>query len=281
MSAVRRKSCVSCRDRPGTHGRWLAAGVPSGHSIVASPVVTARCVVGRTAPPLRFREARREYAGVVALAHLDLVVEAGTCAVVVGRNGSGKTTTLQLAAGRLDPTDGAVEVDGRPTTTTAGREHVRRAVAFTLDTPVFYPDLSVEEHLGFVATAHGVDGADAHIDDLLESFDLERRRAFLPDQLSAGMRQKVQLACLLLRPGRVVLLDEPTRALDPRTRDVLWAALAARKKSGSAVVFSTHQLDFPPGLVDQALVLEDGEVRDHDSYEAVIAGPAATELGLS
>ena len=180
--------------------------------------------MGRTPPALRFREARREYAGVVALDHLDLSVEPGTCVVLVGRNGSGKTTTLHMAAGRLDPTDGTVEVDGRPTTTAGGREHVRHAVAFALDTPVFYPDLSVEEHLGFVATAHGVDDADDHIEDLLASFDLDRRRTFLPDQLSAGMRQKVQLACLLLRPGSVVLLDEPSRALDPRTRDVLWAA---------------------------------------------------------
>ncbi len=237
--------------------------------------------MGRTPPALRFREARREYAGVVALDHLDLTVDAGTCVVLVGRNGSGKTTTLHLAAGRLDPTDGSVEVDGRPTTTTGGREHVRHAVAFALDTPVFYPDLSVEEHLGFVATAHGVADADDHIEDLLESFDLDRRRTFLPDQLSAGMRQKVQLACLLLRPGRVVLLDEPSRALDPRTRDVLWAALAARKKAGSAIVFSTHQLDFPPELADQALVLHDGEVRDHGDYATVVAGQAAADLGLS
>lgn len=237
--------------------------------------------MGTPAPPLRFREARREYAGVVALDHLDLTVEAGTCVVLVGRNGSGKTTTLQLAAGRLDPTDGVIEVDGRPTDTTAGREHVRHAVAFALDTPVFYPDLTVEEHLGFVATAHGVEDADDHIEDLLAAFDLDRRRGFLPDQLSAGMRQKVQLACLLLRPGRVVLLDEPSRALDPRTRDVLWAALAARKAAGSAVVFTTHQLDFPDDLVDTALVLHDGEVRDHGPYASVVTGAAAVELGLS
>jgi ABC-2 type transport system ATP-binding protein len=234
-----------------------------------------------TAPPLRFRGTRREYGGVVALDHLDLTVEAGTCVVLAGRNGSGKTTTLQLAAGRLDPTDGSVEVDGRPTDTTFGREHVREAVSFALDTPVFYPDLTVEEHLGFVATAHGVEDADAHIEDLLAALDLDRRRGFLPDQLSAGMRQKVQLACLLLRPGRVVLLDEPSRALDPHTRDVLWAALAARKAAGSAVVFSTHQLDFPPDLADEALVLHDGEVRDHGDYATVVAGEAAAELGLA
>lgn len=237
--------------------------------------------MSRSVPPLRFRSTRREYAGVVALEGLDLTVEAGSCIVLVGRNGSGKTTTLKLAAGRLDPTDGSVEVGGLATHTRKGRDAVRRTVAFALDTPVFYPDLSVEEHLGFVATAHGVEDADQHIEDLLEAFDLERRRSFLPDQLSAGMRQKVQLAGVLLRPGRVLLLDEPSRALDPRARDVLWAALAARKKVGGTVVFSTHQLDFPADLADRALVLADGELRDEGTYADVVAGPAAAELGLS
>lgn len=231
---------------------------------------------------LRFRGVRREYAGVVAVDDLDMAVAAGTCTVLVGRNGSGKTTTLQMAAGRLEPSDGVVEVDGRPTTTTAGRHHVRRTVTFALDAPVFYPDLTVEEHLGFVATAHGVDDRnDERIVGLLSDFDLVGRRDFLPDQLSSGMRQKLQLACLLLRPGHVVLLDEPSRALDPRTRDVLWSSLEARKAAGAAIVFSTHQLDFPPELADDALVLHDGQVQDHGDYEQVMAGAAVAELGLS
>ncbi len=230
--------------------------------------------------PLRFRGVSLEYEGVVALDELDLALAAGSCTVMVGRNGSGKTTTLQLAAGRLEPTSGIVEVDGQPTSTPQGRAHVRRTVTFALDAPVFYPDLTVEEHLGFVATAHGLDDDEA-IEDLLAGFDLVRRRTFLPDQLSSGMRQKLQLACLFLRPGHIVLLDEPSRALDPATRDVLWASMAARKAAGSAILFTTHQLDFPPDLADRAIVLHDGEVRARGSYEKVMAGRAAAQLGLS
>lgn len=233
-----------------------------------------------TPAPLRFRGARREYAGVVAVDDLDLKVAAGSCTVMVGRNGSGKTTTLQMAAGRLEPTGGVVEVDGRPTSTRAGRAHVRRVVSFALDVPVFYPDLTIEEHLGFVATAHGVDD-DTAIEDLLDGFDLQRRRTFLPDQLSSGMRQKLQLACLFLRPGHVVLLDEPSRALDPATRSVLWACLAARKEAGSAILFTTHQLDFPDDLADRAIVLHDGTATARGSFERVMASTAVAELGLT
>ena len=238
-------------------------------------------MVASQSPPIRFRGVRREYGGVVAVDGLDLDVATGTCLVLVGRNGSGKTTTLQLAAGRLEPTDGVVEIDGLSTTTAAGRTHVRHGVTFALDTPVFYPDLTVEEHLGFVATAHGVATGDEQIEALLSDFDLDARRSFLPDQLSSGMRQKLQLACLLVRPGHIVLLDEPSRALDPRTREVLWSALAARKAAGDALVFSTHQLDFPPALADEILVLRDGVLQDSGDFDAVIAGSAVAELGLT
>lgn len=229
---------------------------------------------------MRLRGVTLEYEGVTALDDVDLAVAAGTCTVLVGRNGSGKTTTLQLASGRLEPTEGSVEIDGQSTATTAGRSHVRRTVTFALDAPVFYPDLTVEEHLGFVATAHGIDD-DQAIEDLLDGFDLARRRTFLPDQLSSGMRQKLQLACLFLRPGHVVLLDEPSRALDPATRDVLWASMAARKASGAALLFTTHQLDFPDDLADRAVVLHDGVVRARGSYATVMAGRAAAQLGLA
>lgn len=231
--------------------------------------------------PLLFRRVRREYDQVVALAGLDLTVAAGSCAVLVGRNGSGKTTTLQLAAGRLEATSGLIAINGVPTSTAAGRDRVRHEVAFALDLPVFYPDLTVEEHLGLVAMANGLDDAADQIDRLLGDFDLVRRRQFLPDQLSSGMRQKVQLACLLLRPARILLLDEPSRALDPATRAVLWSALEDRKRAGTAVAFSTHQLDFPPDLADQALVLHDGEVRDRGRFDQVMAGAAVRELGLA
>lgn len=235
-----------------------------------------------TPPALRLDAVGREFGGVVALERLDMVVPRGSCTMVVGRNGSGKTTTLRLAAGRLDPTSGIVEVAGRRTTTEAGRRHVRRSVAFALDAPLFYPDLTVEDHLGFVATAHGLgDVGTARTDDLLDRFDLSRRRGFLPDQLSSGMRQKLQLACLFLRPADLVLLDEPTRALDPHTRGVLWQMLHARREAGTAVVFSTHQLDFPAGLVDQVVVLHDGVVADHGGFAEVMDGAAVTELGLT
>lgn len=230
---------------------------------------------------LRFAKVRREYAEVVALAGLDLSLAAGRTLIVVGHNGSGKTTAMQLAAGRLEPSSGRVEILGLDTTSPEGRLRIRQSVGFVLDLPVFYPDLTVEEHLTLVATAHGVDDADERIEELLELFDLEERQGFLPDQLSSGMRQKLQIACVLVRPADVLLLDEPSRALDPRTREVLWSILAGRREHGTAIVMTTHQLDFPSGLADDALVLGGGEVIASGDYDEVVAGPAVRDLGLS
>jgi ABC-2 type transport system ATP-binding protein len=116
---------------------------------------------------------------------------------------------------------------------------------------------------------------------LLEELGLAGREDFLPGQLSRGLRQKTQLACALLRPFQVLLLDEPVVGLDPPSQRGLRRLLRGAVDGGAAVVLTTHQLGFADGLADRAVILEDGRVADAGSFERIVGGAQAARLGLS
>jgi ABC-type multidrug transport system ATPase subunit len=191
-------------------------------------------------PVLRARGLGRRYDAFTALESFDLDVGAGELVALVGPNGAGKTTFLTLAAGLLEPTAGTVEVAGHA----AGTVEARRALSYLPDTPVFYEDLSVAEHLGYVAALHGVADSAARIGWLLERLGLAGWDDALPSELSHGMRQKASIALSLVRPFSVLLADEPFDGLDPPSRAVLLELLAAtRAEAGAAVIVSTHRPD--------------------------------------
>jgi len=231
---------------------------------------------------LRLCGLRKVYGDVVALDGLDLEVAAGECVALIGHNGSGKTTAVRLAAGQLRPTAGTVMVAGITLTGAADVPEARARLAFVPDTPVLYGDLTVGEHLELVALAHELgEQAGQRIAVLLEELGLSGRREFLPGQLSRGLRQKTQLACALLRPFQVLLLDEPVVGLDPPSQRALHRLLRRAAGGGAAVVLTTHQLGFADGLADRAVILEEGRVADAGAFERVIGGAEAGRLGLS
>jgi len=194
-----------------------------------------------SAPPvLHTSGLGRRYDAFTALDSFDLDIGAGELVALVGPNGAGKTTFLTLAAGLLEPTAGTVEIAGHA----AGTVEARRALSYLPDAPVFYEDLSVAEHLGYVAALHGVADSEARIGRLLERLGLAGWDDALPSELSHGMRQKASIALSLVRPFSVLLADEPFDGLDPPSRAVLLELLAAaRAETGAAVILSTHRPD--------------------------------------
>jgi ABC-type multidrug transport system ATPase subunit len=181
----------------------------------------------------------RSYDGYIALGSFTVDIQAGEFVALIGPNGAGKTTFLNLAAGLLDPTTGAVEVAGE----TPGSLAARQALSFLPDTPVFYEDLSVVEHLEYVSALHGAKDAAPRIDELIERLGLDGWEDALGAELSKGMRQKVSIALALVRPFKVLLADEPLDGLDPPSRDTLFAMLAETQAAGAAIVVSTHRPD--------------------------------------
>ncbi|HMG40169.1 MAG TPA: ABC transporter ATP-binding protein [Acidimicrobiales bacterium] len=206
-------------------------------------------------PVLVARDLSRSYADLVALAPLSLEVGAGERVALVGHNGSGKSTFLRLAAGLLELTDGTVEVAGAE----VGTAEARAATSFIPDNPVLYDDLSVREHLAYIASLHGVDAEDGDFDELLAAVGLAHRADDLPARFSRGLRQKASIAVGLVRPFQLLLVDEPFVGLDAPGRAALLSLLDQAHADGAAVVLATHDPSYVE-RVDRCVALRDGEV---------------------
>jgi ABC-2 type transport system ATP-binding protein len=197
----------------------------------------------------------RDYDGYVALDAFDFAARKGEFVALIGPNGAGKTTFLNLAAGLLDPTVGRVEVAGHLPDSIAARA----ALSFLPDTPVFYEDLSIGEHLEYVAALHGAGDAGPRIHELTRRLGLAGWEDALGAELSKGMKQKASIALALVRPFKVLLADEPLDGLDPPSRQVLFELLAETKAAGAAIVVSTHRPDVI-AAADRCIAIRDGRL---------------------
>ena len=234
--------------------------------------------MSRSAPaPLVTEGLGRSYGRLAALEELSLTLEPGECVALIGANGSGKSTAVRLIAGLLTPSRGTVRICGCDPYREPEAEAARAAVAVVPDAPLLYEDLSVHQHLELVAMAHGVDdGAiDGRIEGLLDRLGLGARGRYLPRELSRGMRQKTQLACALIRPAALLVLDEPVVGLDPPSQALLRELLLAAKGDGVAVLMTTHQLRFADGVADRGVVLEEGRVADSGPWPELYARSVA------
>jgi ABC-2 type transport system ATP-binding protein len=219
-----------------------------------------RLVMTADVPPLLILGGvSRSYGELQALKPVDLAVSIGRCVALLGVNGSGKSTLLRIAAGRDTPSTGQVRYGGVPL-----REDdivARTEIAVAGDVMSTYPDLTVREHLLLVAVAHGAgDRAPLLVDSALTECRLADHGDALPGSLSSGQRQALQLAAVLVRPRRLMILDEPEQRLDPGARQWLADLLVGQKAEGAAVLLATHHIELAEAVADEVIVLLDGAV---------------------
>jgi ABC-2 type transport system ATP-binding protein len=221
--------------------------------------------------PLQVTGLARHYGRLVGLAGFDLELARGECVALIGANGSGKSTAVRTIAGLLEPTEGTVRICGHDPHEEPDAEAARAALALVPDAPMLYDDLTVRQHLSLVALAHGVTdaGLEERIDGLLERLGLSHRAGFLPAELSRGLKQKTGLACALIRPSRLLVLDEPVVGLDPPSQALLADLLLEAKAGGTAILLTTHQMAFADGVADRAVVLSEGAVLDQGPWATV------------
>lgn len=180
----------------------------------------------------------------------------------MGPNGSGKTTAAELISGLLEPTEGRAEIRGNSIHREPEAVEARRHLAYVPDTPRLYDDLTVADHLRLVAAAHGVAGDEfeERASELLELLGLEDRALFFPPQLSRGMRQKTALACVLVRPFSLLILDEPVVGLDTRSIEVLSGVIRESLATSRGVLLMTHSEEFARGVATRTLRIQEGQV---------------------
>jgi ABC-2 type transport system ATP-binding protein len=203
------------------------------------------------------------YDDVEALRGLDLRVPSGSIFGFLGRNGAGKTTTIKVLLGMARPTRGEARVFDLAPYDAAGGVDIRRRIAFVSDEKDLYDYMTIGEMAAFTKSFYP-----RWRDDLqqqyLRRFDLSANRAI--KGLSRGMRTKVALLLALCRGAELLILDEPTAALDPAmAEDVLQALVSHVASEESTVFFSSHQLSEVEQIADQVAII--------DSGQAVVSGP--------
>jgi ABC-2 type transport system ATP-binding protein len=200
----------------------------------------------------------------VALRDVSFEAADGELVAVIGPNGAGKTTLLSIVGGLLKADAGEVS---RPP----------REVGWVPQQPAIYSKLSVAENLRLFARLEKVADPEAAVDRMLEQTGLRDRARDELGTLSGGNRQRVNIAVGLLADPPVLLLDEPSSALDPRQRERLWDFILGLARAGTTVVFSTHDVGEAERHADRVLVLADGELLfagTPDELESAVGGDA-------
>jgi len=189
------------------------------------------------------RNLTRRFGSAVAVDHLDLEIPEAQIYGFLGPNGSGKSTTFRMLCGLLRPTEGEVNVLGHQVPRDA--ERIRSLIGYMTQQFSLYRDLSVMENLQFMGQIQGLSRRDRRqrIRESLETYQLERFEKRRPENLSGGERQRLALAAALLHRPPILVLDEPTSAVDPQTRRDFWETLFELIDQGTTILVSTHYMD--------------------------------------
>lgn len=195
---------------------------------------------------------------------IDLDVRPGEAVGVVGPNGCGKSTLLRCIVGTDEASGGSVTLAGR--TLDERLPEIRRDLAVVMDDVDFFPDLSVVEHLDLVARAHAQPDAEEIVNGVLDEVGLMEVSGQLPSTLSSGQRRRLALASALVRPRRLLVLDEPEQRLDVDGVQWLGDRLLAEKAAGQAVLLVSHDADLVARVCDRVVRLGGaaGQVPDVD-----------------
>src|ERR1700704_3277086 len=199
---------------------------------------------------------RRTYGTFTAVEDLSFEVRAGEIIGLIGPNGAGKTTTLRSLAGILRPTSGRVRIDGHDLLDDPLEAKPR--VAFMPDEPHLFEYLTVDEHLRLIARLYGVADFERRARALIDELELKGKERSLPGELSRGMRQKVVIACGLVRDASVLLFDEPLTGLDPIGIRRMRETIVARGRAGAAILLSSHLLHLVEEICTRVIIMDRG-----------------------
>jgi ABC-2 type transport system ATP-binding protein len=235
--------------RRGAGAAPHSAGV-GPHSAGAAPDSTVTGTGGGE-PVLRVEGLGKRYGSREALHDVSFAAHPGEMVAVIGPNGAGKTTLLSILAGVQAPSTGVVN---------GAFGEAGGGVGWVPQTPALYPKLSVAENLRLFARLEKVEDPEAIVTRMLQQTGLSDRASERVGRLSGGNRQRVNVALGLLADPAVILLDEPSTALDPAQRERLWQFIAELAAGGTSVVFSTHIVAEAQRYAQRVVVLDEGRL---------------------
>ena len=197
----------------------------------------------------------KNYHKVVANKDIHFVIEDGQIGILLGPNGAGKSTLIKCIMGFLKY-QGQIQVDGLNNKSI----EAKKIMGYVPEIPSLYPNLTVEEHLEFIARAYKLKDYEAYKEELLARYELDDKKDKFGDELSKGMQQKLSICCGLLPKPKLILFDEPMIGLDPHAIKELKKQLVELKEQGCTVLLSTHMIDSIEELWDTTYIMKKGQV---------------------
>ena len=208
----------------------------------------------------------KKYGKLKACNDLSFHLQPGSVTVLLGPNGAGKSTLMKSIIGFLRY-EGEITVDGKPNKSTDARS----ILGYIPEMPSLYPNLTVSEHMEFLARAYRMQDYKARTEELLSRFELDDKKKKFGDELSKGMQQKLNICLGLLPQPKMLLLDEPMIGLDPHAIKELKTMLEEMRAQGCTILVSTHIIDSIDMLWDRALIMQGGEIRANLTREELEA----------
>ena len=216
---------------------------------------------------IRARGLSKHFGALRAVDHLDLDVPRASIYGFLGPNGSGKSTTIRMLCGLLTPTEGSADVLGYRVPEQS--KNLKPKIGYMTQKFSLFGDLTVTENLQFIAEIYSYPRSQttSRIDELLGKYDLIDQRRQFATTLSGGQKQRLALACAVLHKPELLLLDEPTSAVDPQSRRDFWANLFRLAEGGTTILVSTHYMDEAErchrlAILDHGVKVADGSPED-------------------
>ena len=219
---------------------------------------------------IRARGLSKHFGALRAVDHLDLDVPKASIYGFLGPNGSGKSTTIRMLCGLLTPTEGSADVLGYRVPEQS--RDLKPKIGYMTQKFSLFGDLTVTENLEFIAEIYSYPKSQtrSRIDELLQKYDLIDQQRQFSATLSGGQKQRLALACAVLHKPELLLLDEPTSAVDPQSRRDFWANLFRLAEGGTTILVSTHYMDEAErchklAILDHGVKVADGSPEDLQS----------------
>ncbi len=198
----------------------------------------------------------KKYGKTLACDNVSFTLQPGSLTVLLGPNGAGKSTIIKSIIGFLKY-QGSITVNGMPNKTV----QARRVLGYIPEMPSLYPNLTVIEHMEFIARAYKMTNYKDRIQMLLDRFELADKKKKFGDELSKGMQQKLNLCIGLLPDPDIILMDEPLLGLDPHAIKELKNYIEEMRQAGKTMLISTHIIDSVDMLWDRTIIMQKGTVR--------------------
>jgi ABC-2 type transport system ATP-binding protein len=214
-------------------------------------------------PPLSLSGVVKRFPGeppITAVAGIDLDVGHGEILGLLGPNGAGKSTTIGIITTRVRPSEGEVWVFGNDAVRDPARVKATLGVVQQMNT--LDRSLTLRENLYYHCRYFGMGAGESHVrsDELLDRFRLADRRDAMPQTISGGMAQRLQIARAVAHRPSLLLLDEPTAGLDPQSRIALWELVDELRDDGMTVLLSTHYMEEADALCDRVAIIDHGRI---------------------